>query len=70
MTLGMMFFVFIAALVFAVIIVALNMGSVVTGKRTMGSVFVVHLLGGVVSVISGIGALVTGVMWLFQNFTA
>lgn len=70
MTVGILFFVFVAVFVMSLIAVAINMGTILSGKRALDSVVGIHLLGGIAAVISGVGALITGVMWLVQTFTA
>lgn len=63
-----LFFVFLVVAVIGLIGAFINMATAMGGDRFQ-SLFVVHAICGVFWVIGGLGALITGIIWIVQQFS-
>lgn len=80
MAISTLFFIFLGAALIGFIIAAINVLSAFKcfGKdsrsrndnRSLSNIFVVHILAGIFYVIGGLGAFITGIVWLVQAIKA
>lgn len=74
MAISTLFFIFLGAALVGFIVAALNMLSAFkqfgSGGRSISSIFGVHILAGIFYVIGGLGAFITGIVWLVQAIKA
>jgi hypothetical protein len=81
MTIATLFFVFLSLVVIAALVAAFNFAKMAKGMfnsvhtgdpesafKGMASGFGIHIFAAVIGGLSGLGALITGIMWLVQYF--